>query len=214
MKIVIQAVPERKQLVEGLLGFLPDAEVYYDEKHEGCHPSRVHILRNNPQGVLILQDDVVITPWFLEEAQKAVRLDDLTSFCLCTNPWTMDAYQQGFSYVRTKCLLWGQAIWMPAKMIREYLKWLSSESYLTALAAREEGVRSSLRMFSRGVQMDDQTIRRFLQESQWWNYVTLPNLVNHRFVASTLGHTGALRNGAWVSHVFGKSCFVNGIGAR
>lgn len=204
MKIVIQAVREREHLVKDLLKLIPSAVPYYDEKHEGCLESRVAILEASPEGVLIVQDDVILLDWFLEEAGKSIIEDELTFFCAPTNTWLPDAYEQGFSYARSKHLLWGQAMWHPAWFCKGFPAWLPSVAHITAESEIVAKLPARMRLFHGGVRMDDMTMRAYLRSVNRWAYLTLPNLVNHRHVRSTLGHGRTLGGVSWVSYLFGK----------
>jgi hypothetical protein len=204
MKIVIQSVPSRAKFVEEILGKVPSASVHVDEKLSGVVPAFLDILRSNPDGCIILQDDVIVGDWFLEEACKAIIEGEHTSFCLPAHSWLRDAYDQGFSYVRSQHVLWGQANYIPSWFALSFPKWLAKVTTTYADEIRD-GLPIHLRMFDdSGVMMDDMASRVFLMQQLRWTHITLPNLANHRYSKSVLGHGRRRGRLDIVSYLCGK----------
>jgi hypothetical protein len=178
--------------------------LYEDVGHEGPLPALLKILAANPDGVIVVQDDAIVMPWFLEEAKKAIIPNELMCFCACASEWMSDAYNQGFSYARSQHTLWGQANYYPSCVIQDFLPWLAADS-TTFDSERQLGVPLWLRQYSRnGLRGDDMTMKAFLRESGRYAFITLPNLANHRCVRSTLAEGRMRGSVAWVSFLFGK----------
>jgi hypothetical protein len=202
MKVAIQAVPERAQYVANILKVIPHAKVYEDVQHHGPFWGMMQILNDSPDGVLILQDDVFVADWFLEEAQKSIIPDREMSFCVNAYPKLLNYYQQGYSYLKTQTLVWGQANYHPAWIVQKFLEWQSRQ---TATVESENRDKPKFRRFYRGRQASDRTLSVFLHDENLWSYVTLPNLVNHHRYVSTLRHSYNTENGcAAASYLFGK----------
>jgi hypothetical protein len=197
MKIAIMAVPERASYVADIKRRLPDAVVYEDTRHQGALISMEKILADHvSSGVLILQDDVVVPCWFLDELGKAWISDRHMSF-FYRSPKQVPLYERGYSYVSVR-KPWGQANYFPAEFIRAYLEWTKIGPEIV----QRGGVRDTKKRY---VDWDDGSVWKFMQHSKRLALLTLPNLVNHRNVKSSQGHSRSLKQEhAWVSPVFGK----------
>lgn len=174
-----------------------DARVYIDTERRGPLWNMERIMEDNADdGVLILQDDVFVPEWFEEEFLKCWIPESPMTFFLGMSKEPLRLWEEGYSYAATKNV-WGQANWFPPEFIGRYLEWSVKQP---APTLRGEEAKPGVRKYSG----DDTSVCMFLKESGAVSLMTLPHLVNHQAVKSTLGHPTWKGERARVSRVFGK----------
>lgn len=185
-------------MVEELLKKIPQAVVYEDTEYRGAIWNMERIFTDYPEGVLRLEEDIIVPPWFLEEAEKSMIPDENMSFFIAMNPWAREAYDAGFSYARVVRQVWGQANYHPAWAIKGYMKWAADQP-----ASVAEG---HFRGWDKPTPNNaDNAFRNWLKTTGRSFYLTLPNLVNHRLEKSVVGNARRSKGMSWVSYVYGKS---------
>lgn len=195
--IAIQTVPGREILLRYLRGRLPQALIYSDTDRRGplWNMERI-MLAHSRSGVLILQDDVIVPDWFTTEFTRCWMPDRCMTFFMGISEEPLRLWNEGYSYVETQNI-WGQANWYPSKFLEEYLPWSAAEATPVC-----KGVTPP-----RGVRRysgDDTSICMYLRHTRQYSVMTLPHLVDHQEVHSTLGHPSTVRGKARVSNVFGE----------
>jgi len=198
--IAIQCVPERKDLVDRLLIRLPEADAFEDENHRGPLWQMERIMNAHAEtGVLILQDDVAVAPWFLEELEKAIWPDRQMMFFNAYSKFLRPLYDQGYCYATTRNC-WGQANYYPAEMIAAYQEWAAQQDPIGPPRVNSSKLRQPWRSWS----SDDPAIGKFCRDTRRDILMTLPHLVNHAQVKSVLGHPRTVGGKARISGLFGK----------
>lgn len=196
--VAIQAVPQRKAWVEGMIEQLGTGAPYYDTEFFGPLWSMERILKDFTQtGVLVLQDDVVLPPWFAEEFGKAWlgKEHGMTLFAgMSRRKKMLPLYERGDSYQRVTDI-WGPANYYPASLIQGYFEWTKGV---------EAPKRGEPEVGGRRFRQDDNSMGLFLRQTKRAMWLTLPNLVNHRNTKSTLGNPRSVGGYQWVSGLFGK----------
>ena len=198
MKVAIQCVPSRKYVVDVMLKHLPsDTVVYYDTEYMGSLWNMERILKDSTSGVLMLQDDLVLANWFMEEVEKSILEDSVMTYFLGMSTKVKDWYNAGFSYVRMR-KVWGQATYFPPSFISQYIEWASNQP---PIAKKGE----SAEVFHRKFSADDTSIQECLRVYSRYAYLTLPNLVNHQSdIPSELGHPRTVKGIQRMSTIYGK----------
>lgn len=206
MKIAIGSVPSRREHVERVLlrRFL-NAEVYEDTEGRGNIWQRMRILRDNPDGVLHVEDDVCVPSWFLEEQQKSMVEDEAMSYYISFSQGVLARYRKGYSYMRIRGMT-GNCNYYPSWMCRGFIEWV--DSYIPV--PKDYGQRPILWSYPdwrKGGWLHGVAHRMDALVSAWLYHTgrsmlaTLPNLVNHGIFPSVIGQ------GEWnnPSVCFGKS---------
>ena len=96
MKIAIASVPSRRGYVDSvLLRRFPNAVVYEDTEGRGNLWQRWRILKDSPDGVLYVEDDAIIPPWFLEQqALSSIEGEAMSYFAAGHECPALDFYNQ------------------------------------------------------------------------------------------------------------------------
>lgn len=186
MQIAIQAILSRADSVERIQARLPQARVSWDTGMHGTLWSMEKIFADSDplQPLLILQDDVSIPEWFEEELAECIFPTRVMSFFMGMSKFLKVEYDKGNSYAETRNV-WGQANYFPVGFIPRYQAW----------AAKQTGrLRNG----------DDTELNRFYRHAGIWSLLTIPNIVNHLQVKSSMGHTRRPQGKARVSGLFGK----------
>ncbi len=190
---VIQTVPSRSIMIPSLVERLKGLNPYVstDPDYLGTHWHLTKIMKENRDGVLIIQDDVIIPTWFREELDKAMVPDRCMIFLIGLTDKQRQLYDEGFCYAETQ-RLWCPANYYTGKFIEEYLEWATDEN----LYQPEKG---------RITRADDYGLQKFLKQTGKSFLLTLPNLCNHNNqIPSTLGHPKSIKGKARVSSLFSK----------
>lgn len=189
MRAVIQHHPKRRHLLPGLLEALPGAEVVSDPKPEaGVSPWRCYracLQRALEIGgtVVIVQDDVVPCPYFLEVAARAaaVKPDDPVAFFI-TGRYTLakqakTAAVSGHRYVLIQrgpdAFIPVVATAWPQAKTEHFLKWAA-------------GYAPEARDLVPGFRADDGITGKWLSRNRQQAWLTIPNLVEHPDFEPTL----------------------------
>lgn len=193
--IVVQTVPSREFMIGALLAKLEQnglpVEVSCDPDYRGTQWHLQKIMKEHPEGVLILQDDVIVADWFREELDKAMVEDKPMSLFLGMTKKLLELHKAGYHYGLTQNM-WGQANYYPKWFIADYLEWATPEN----LWDEKKG---------RVTLADDHGLCKFCREKDYSFWVTIPNLVEHNHhLPSTLGHPKTVRGLPRVSALFGK----------
>ena len=171
--------------------------VAVDEARLGSLWNMDRVMRANVgAGVLILQDDLVVPPWFEAEFLKAWMPEEPMTFFVGMSEEPKWLWEKGYSYAATRNI-WGQANWYPASFLKKYLFW--SERAVPPLppgSRQVKGVRNSTG--------DDTSVTMYLKKSGEFMLMTLPHLIDHMEVKSTMGHPSTVRGVRRVSTVFGE----------
>lgn len=200
MKVAIQCVPSREFVVEKLLKNLPsDTKVYSDTEYRGSVWNMERIINDHPEGVLVVQDDLVMGEWFMEEVQKSLIEGEVMSFFLAITPRLKKLYDEGYSYAKMR-EIWSQCSYLPPSFIQQYVKWSAGQPPIA-----KRGDKEAVAMGHRKFSADDTCLRMCLKANNRWAYLTLPNLVNHQCeIPSELGHQSTTKGIPRVSFLYGK----------
>jgi hypothetical protein len=197
MKIVIQAVPCRRTMVDKLVGRLVDQgqtpEVFYDEGYNGPLWSMERIFEKyaGSGGILVLQDDTILPKWFMREFEASKIDGEVMSLFRGITTQQKELYDQGFSYA-TIPAVWGLANYYPDDFIVSYLMWTKDNPN----RGRRHPTCSKIG--------DDLAIGQFMKQSKRIAYVTLPNLVNHQEAPSTVGNPRTVKGINRLSSLYGE----------
>jgi hypothetical protein len=194
MKIAIQTVEARLPMAQALASQVGGA-VFVDELRRGPLWGMEQIMRAHTESdVLILQDDVIVEDWFLEEVERS-RLDvPVMTYFIGMSKFPRKLYDAGWSYVAVPTV-WGQANLYKAGVVRSYLQW-SSETPTTYLGEKRiPGVRCY---------WDDGSMSKFLACRKAKAVMTLPHLVQHREEPSTAGNPLRPMGKPRTSDLFGR----------
>ena len=178
-----------KRLSEKLIGYgFSSVEVSNDSEMRGSRWNMDRILRSHPQGVLVIQDDVVIGDWFKEQFYASL-IDGANmtyfasaSYHLSKAESMKKLYTLGFSYIRVWKIT-GLANYFTPDFIRLYF----------AHKFRPGG-RSD----------DDVAISEVATHYDFPFHLTLPHLVDHREVPSVVGNVERPNGKARVSYLYGE----------
>lgn len=194
----IQTVDERGEVLAEMLAAITwPHKVYVDAERRGCLWNMERIMRDNADtGVLILQDDLVIPPYFEAEFLKAWMPEQVMTFFIGMADWPRGLWEKGYTYAAVKNI-WGQANWYPPAVVKRYLDWSSRAAPPLPPGAKPvKGVRNATG--------DDTSITMFLRSTRTFSIMTLPHLVDHKEVKSTMGHPATIRGIKRVSMLFGE----------
>lgn len=187
MQIAIQAVLDRADGVERIQKRLPRAVAIWDTERRGSLWSLEKAFAKSDPGesLLVVQDDVAIPEWFEDELAECLIPDRVMSFFMGMSKFLRIEYDKGNSYAETRNI-WGQANYFPAGFVTGYFGWVEAER--------------------RGIKRhgDDNELNAYFKHAGIWSLLTLPNIVNHVQVKSTLGHPRRPQGKARVSGLFGK----------
>jgi hypothetical protein len=194
MKIAIQTVEERLPMAEQLAKQVCGV-IHVDRLRRGPLWSMEQIMRAYARsGVLILQDDVLVEPWFLEQVEAAMLPVPTMTFFIGMSKYPKRLYEQGYSYVWVDTV-WGQANWYTPEFIASYLNWSLKLPQTYLGEKRVPGVRPY---------WDDGSINKFLKAAGIKSCMTLPHLCQHREEPSTVGNPTRPMGKPRVSDVFGE----------
>lgn len=129
LSIVIMAVPEREVLVDALLQRLPRAQVVWDGpkgQREGIWPTARkgwELPMGDATHRLLLQDDAVLCPGFLEAMHEALEaVPDKAISPFVTGRGLRTAMRSGYRWATVTGLCWGVAHCLPAEQVAGFLE--------------------------------------------------------------------------------------------
>lgn len=203
MKVVILSSPKRREHVEKILmPRFPTAALYEDTEFNGCVWNTERILADHPEGVLVVQDDVIAPEWFMEQVQASMLEGKAMSYFVGGRPWMRDLYDQGYSYVRRPDH-WGACNYYPAWLCKGYTEWVKQ---FPAPTGHPFCYRRPMkgRKLEETMHLADVIITNYVRSVGERFYLTLPNLCQHGVLKSSIGNP-TCNGAAWRSPVFGKA---------
>ena len=202
VEVAIMTVGGRETLTHQIMSKLHvPAALFLDEDRHGSLWNMERIMRQflktKKDGLLILQDDCALPSWFEREFSLSIIPESAMTFFMGMSSEPKELYDAGYSYAKTQNI-WGQANYYPRQFVLDYLKWSKDQHPYTKKGDRAiKGVRK--------YSGDDTSICMYLRQAKQYSLMTLPHLVNHLEVKSSLGHPMTVRGVRRVSSVFGWS---------
>ena len=174
MKYIVQAVPQRKHLVDTLVARLPGAQVYYDLARQPTRALAASLLLAGDEPHIHFEDDAHLRSDFVEAANEAIRQypDRVINFFpgpFVEMEWSKPQVLAGQMFT---CL---QASYMPAGIGWEFYEWCVENNF---------GLRPQLP--KRKWDGMDLSLGQFLKDTKrswvrWW-----PALAQHQPVKSVI----------------------------
>lgn len=172
MQIIVNAVPERRKMIQHLKTLLPNIEVIWDTDYRGSWWGLDQACRLATEDTLFLQDDALPCENFINLVDSAVSLRPGTQiqFWGLYSQWVLPCEKKNVTWIKWVHGGSGVAQFIPFVHIKEFLYWANKNTEFTRK-------NSDLRL----------AIWRTLNQLPSW--LTFPELVQH------IGEVSSLRTG-------------------
>lgn len=166
MKIIVQAVRERKAFVDEILTQLPMAIVHYDTKRN-ARETMLECFRISDDDTIHLEDDIILTSNFLDKALAVISNHPnelIQFFSMRAKDITIGSRaENGSNYIMNQCF------YMPKDMHQEIIDFVPIAN---GLGYDVEGT--------------DTLIQAYLKYNKINYWLSVPSLVQHRQVKSAI----------------------------
>lgn len=194
IQITIQAVPERKEIIEKLQENLRkwglESSVSYDFEHKGSWWNLRNILQNTKKDAthhLVLQDDAVVSDNFKLNILNLIQNHPNNLITLYANRREIkDAYDKGLSIINLKNSLSGLANIWPVSIIEDFIIYTENKTWTEKQIGKNFW------------KHDDCRIQEYVKEKNLIMLATVPCLVEHADGNSIVGNCKGLKRRARV----------------